>query len=126
MTRRPVSRRSATPVSRRYSRPLTTALLALPLAVLPACSTTTTVNRPASACSTLVPKSLRAKTPGWAVPTVDTVPAWAAAFVGQTGQLAVSDTKGAAALEIVEACEARDAEVVKQLTRKPLLRRLFG
>jgi hypothetical protein len=70
----------------------------------------------------MVPASLRRPTPGYPLPIEDTVPSWAAGFVGQTGQLAISNETAAAALEVIEACEARDAEARKMLSKK----KVFG
>lgn len=42
----------------------------------------------------------------------------------QTGRLDTANDRGRASLEIVRKCEARDAEVVKQLTGRTLWQRL--
>jgi hypothetical protein len=67
----------------------------------------------------LVPDSLRADVPG-----VDLPPPRAtagdvlSALDGQTGRLEVANTNKRASLEIVEACEKRDAATVRHLTRR--------
>lgn len=64
---------------------------------------------PAVACSTLIPSSLRDKTPGAALPTSPEAGAWVAFGVAQTGQLDKSNADKSGAIEIVEKCETRDA-----------------
>lgn len=81
------------------------------------------VTRPASSCLALIPEGMRADTPGAPLPANDSAGEWVAFGVRQTGQLGVANSRAAAALEIVERCEARDAEVVRQLKKR---RGLFG
>lgn len=77
---------------------------------------------PAVACSTLIPSSLRSKTPGAEFPSSPETGAWVAFAVAQTGQLDKSNADKSGAIEIVEKCEARDsaarAATVKRKTLK--------
>lgn len=98
-------------------------LFTLPAFGLSACTTPIVVSRPASSCLSLVPPSLRDKTPGAPLPTEATVGAWAIFGDAQTGQLDKSNVDKQAALSIVSACEARDAEAVAAIEKhrkKPL------
>ena len=74
---------------------------------------------PPSACSSLVPKSLRDVVVGVELPsrTARAGDVWSA-LDGQTGKLDTANANGTASLEIVEACEKRDAATFKHVTRK--------
>lgn len=61
---------------------------------------------------------MREPTPGAPLPPDDSAGAWTSFANSQTGQLVQANAGKSAALEIIERCEARDAEVVKALTRK--------
>lgn len=65
-----------------------------------------------------MPQSLKAPTPGAPLPADDTAGAWVAFANQQTGQLGTANAGKAAIVEIVEMCEARDAETVKALTKR--------
>lgn len=71
-----------------------------------------------SACSSLVGPSLRADVAGVDLPGAAATAGdlWAA-FDGQTGRLDTANTFKRAVLETVEACEKRDAEAVREITR---------
>lgn len=88
------------------------------LVLLSACATPTVITRPASSCLTLIPETVKQPTPGAPLPADDTAGAWATFANSQTGQLDLANASKATALEILTRCEARDAETVKQLTRR--------
>lgn len=76
------------------------------------------VTRPASSCLSLIPDTVKAATPGAPLPKDDTAGQWVAFGSNQTGQLELANRDKATAIEIVEKCEARDAETVKALTKR--------
>lgn len=84
-------------------------LFMAPAFALSACTTPITIASPATPCSTLIPSSLRDKTPGSPLPSEPTAGEWIAFGAAQTGQLDKSNADRSAAIEIVEKCEARDA-----------------
>jgi hypothetical protein len=86
--------------------------------LLSACATPIVFNRPASDCSTLIPKPLRDPTPGAPLPADGTKSGWVIFGDAQTGQLEKSNVVKASVIQIVEACEARDRAAEKQLTKK--------
>lgn len=94
-------------------------LLIAPALMLSACATRIVYNRPASDCSTLIPSPLRSPAPGAPLPSTGTVGDWIAFGDAQTGQLDKSNIDKAAAIEVVEACEKRDREAEKKITKKP-------
>ena len=55
------------------------------------------------------------------LPAGDTVGEWVAFGDAQTGRLDVANTHTAGALEVVQRCEARDAEAQRGLTRRRFL-----
>lgn len=71
----------------------------------------------ASACSSLVPPSLRADVAGVELPSLTATAGdlWIA-FDGQTGRLEMANTYRAAAIQIVEACERRDQQAAARIT----------
>lgn len=71
-----------------------------------------------SACSQLIPSEWRAGVPGADLPTSATVGAWIAYADAQTGQLDKANERTAAAIGIVERCEARDREALKKSRRR--------
>jgi hypothetical protein len=75
--------------------------------------------RTAGACSSLVPPSLREAVVGVELPsrTASAGDVWSA-LDGQTGKLDTANANGTASLEIVEACEKRDAATFNHVTRK--------
>jgi hypothetical protein len=81
------------------------------------CVTAPVTLTPQSACSSLVGPSLRADVAGVELPglTATAGDLWIA-FDGQTGRLDTSNTYRRAALEIVQACEARDAAAARRIT----------
>lgn len=89
----------------------------LPAFGLSACTTSIAVTEPPAPCSTLIPSSLREKTPGAPVPQRSEMGEWVAFGSAQTGQLSKANGDKSAAIEIVEACEARDA-AARQATLK--------
>lgn len=66
---------------------------------------------------------MRAPTLGAPLPLDSSAGAWTSFGNSQTGQLGQANASKASALEIVERCEARDAETAKALTKR---RGLFG
>ena len=73
-----------------------------------------------SACSTLLPSEWREGVPGADLPQGSTVGDWIAYADAQTGQLDKANERTAAAIGIVERCEARDREAVKRARRRVL------
>jgi hypothetical protein len=67
-----------------------------------------------SACSSLLPAEWREGVAGAAFPVGSTVADWIAFADAQTGQLDKANERTAAAIGIVERCEARDREAVKR------------
>jgi hypothetical protein len=113
-----MNRRSALPTGR--TSPWRLALLAL--AVLPsACATHTSYTRPATSCLTLIPRAWLAPTPGAALPLADTQGDWVTFGDAQTGQLDAANAEKLGMVEILTACEKRDAEIVKALQPKKFL-----
>lgn len=80
-----------------------------------------------SACSALVPPSLKADVPPVAMPTASAAAGdvWTA-LDGQTGRLDTANTYKRAALEVIEGCEARDAAATERINapwwKRPFLR----
>lgn len=73
-------------------------------------------------CSKLIPPQLRADVPGADLPPEDaTVGDVYVALDEQTGKLDTANSYKRAAIDIVEACESRDAAVDAQLSRKRFL-----
>lgn len=64
-----------------------------------------------------------APTPGAMLPADSTTGSWVAFGDAQTGQLDLANVEKAGMVEILTACEARDAETVKALTPR---RRFLG
>jgi hypothetical protein len=93
-------------------------ILTTPAFALSACAPHIIYNRPASACSTLVPSTLRSDTPGASLPLDGTQGAWVVFGDAQTGQLEKSNVDRRASIEIVEACEKRDREAEEAVTGK--------
>lgn len=92
-------------------------LLSTALAVSGCVSTPLTLVQP-SACSSLVGPSLRADVVPVELPglTATAGDLWVA-FDGQTGRLDTANTYRRAALEIVQACEARDRQAAERIQR---------
>lgn len=82
----------------------------VPALGLSACVTRTVYNRPAASCSTLIPPTLREKTPGAPLPLDGAQGSWVAFGDAQTAQKEVADLKKDASISIVESCEQRDRE----------------
>ena len=62
---------------------------------------------------------LRTDVPGAVLPADQSVGSWIVFGDAQTGQLEKSNADKRASIEIVEACEKRDREAAKQITKKP-------
>lgn len=73
-----------------------------------------------SACSSLLPTEWREGVAGAAFPLTGVVGDWIAFADAQTGQLDKANERTAAAIGIVERCEARDRAAVKKARRKVL------
>lgn len=69
----------------------------------------------------LVPPSMVAPTPGAPLPAGSTQGDWAAFADAQTGQLDTANTHKTAIVEILTACEKRDAQIAKELQPKRFL-----
>lgn len=73
---------------------------------------------PASGCSSLVPDSWLEGIPGASLPSLAADKTdWQVFGVAQTGQLDKANGRTRDALGIVRGCEARDAAVVRKITR---------
>jgi hypothetical protein len=72
-----------------------------------------------------VPKSVRAPTPGWPLPPGDTAKDWQGFGVGESGQRVQANTRAETAIEIVESCEAREAEIYSALTKRKKFMGIF-
>lgn len=79
--------------------------------------------RPATSCLTLIPRAWLAPTPGASLPLDRSVGSWMVFGDAQTGQLDLANAGKVGMVEILTACEARDAETVKALTPR---RRVLG
>jgi hypothetical protein len=76
--------------------------------------------RPAASCASLIPEEWKqgvrgAKLPPLAADKTD----WQVFGVEQTGQLDKSNGRFVDGISIFEKCEARDAEAVKQIQKRP-------
>lgn len=65
-----------------------------------------------------MPKSVRTATPGWPLPAADAARDWQGFGVGESGQRVHANTRADAIIEIVESCEAREAEIYQALTKR--------
>jgi hypothetical protein len=109
----------------RYCKPLTTPALLTLLVALPACSTTLTrLTIPPAKCSEFVAKSEWLPVIGVDASNAESQRDWAAAFVGQTGNLEVANRKPPYILDTLQACEKREQEIYNALNGKR--RRFFG
>jgi hypothetical protein len=77
------------------------------------------MTRPASNCSSLIPQAWQSPIPGAPLPANDTIGEWTKFADAQTGQLDKANDRVLATISIVGRCEQRDAEVIKELTKKP-------
>lgn len=90
-----------------------------PVFMLSACATPIVYNRPASDCSTLVPKVLVEATSGAPLPADASAGSWVVFGDAQTGQLDKANTDKRAAHDIVTACEMRDREAAAKASKRP-------
>jgi hypothetical protein len=99
--------------------PISALILASTMLAVAGCASAPVYAAPQSACSSLVPSSLRADVPSVLLPGVGSNAGdiWTA-LDGQTGRLDVANANKTAALEIVTGCEKRDAAAVRRLTRR--------
>lgn len=72
-----------------------------------------------------MPASLLKDVKGWPLPAGDTVQEWQAFGVGESGQRVQANERGTAVLEIVTACELREAEIYQALTKRKKVLGLF-
>jgi hypothetical protein len=70
-----------------------------------------------AACSTLIPVSWQDPVPGAPLPEGQTVGDWVAFGDAQTAQLDKANGRTGDALDIIARCEARDAAVVRRVSR---------
>ncbi|MEA1071295.1 hypothetical protein [Sphingomonas sp. LY160] len=87
-----------------------------------ACAPTVTVTP--NSCSTLIPTTWREGVAGADLPTDDTIGSWIVFGDSQTGKLDQANGRTRDTIEIISACEKRDAEAVRRST-KGWLGRLF-
>ncbi len=76
-----------------------------PVALLAGCQTVV-ATQPAN-CSEFIPTGWKAPVDGYPLPADDTLPAWQAFGVGQSGQLSKANDRQADTLHIFETCEKR-------------------
>lgn len=96
--------------------PLTALLLTLPLAA--ACASSPVVLTPPAPCSSLIPAGWTEPVPSAALPPDDADEReWMVFGVQQTGQLVTANGRTSDVIGIVRACEQRDAEAVREITR---------
>lgn len=72
-------------------------------------------------CASLIPPEWREGVAGADLPDGNTVGDWIAFGDAQTGKLDQANDRTASTIGIVERCEARDAEAVRQATRRRFL-----
>lgn len=72
-------------------------------------------------CAGLLPSNWREGVESAPLPDGNTVGEWIAFGDAQTGRLDVANDRTAAAIGIVERCEARDAEAIRRATRRRIL-----
>jgi hypothetical protein len=72
-----------------------------------------------------VPKSVKAPTPGWPLPSGDTAKDWQGFGVGESGQRVQANARAGAVIEIIESCEAREAEIYQALTKRKKIIGIF-
>lgn len=102
--------------SAKHRAPISALILLSTMPAAAGCASVPVFAAPQSACSSLVPQSLRADTPSVSLPSADAKAGdlWIA-FDGQTGRLDVANANKSAAMEIVENCEKRDATAAARL-----------
>lgn len=88
-------------------------LIATACAALSGCVSSGPIIASASSCSALIPNSWRLGVEGAELPGGDTVGDWIAFADAQTGKLDVANGRTADSLSIIERCEARDKEAVR-------------
>lgn len=72
-----------------------------------------------------MPAALLKDVQGWPLPATDTAQDWQAFGVGESGQRVQSNNRTTTVLEIVTACEAREAEIYQALTKRKKVLGLF-
>lgn len=92
--------------------------------LLVGCAGSTRVLGPTVGCSSLIPNAWREDVPS-AVQSGQELTDWMEFGLAQTGQLGIANTRNKGAIEIVEACEARDRSAVREIER-PWWQRLFS
>ena len=98
--------------------PLRLSILLCAMPALQACAGAPPIVSTPSACSALLPQDWLAGVPGAPLPAGDTVGEWERFADAQTGQLDKANDRYAAAVGIVQRCEARDTAAVKSSRRK--------
>lgn len=88
---------------------------------LSACAGTPIVTASASSCSALLPPNWVNGVPGAPLPDGESVGDWISFADAQTGRLDQANGRTRDAIEIVQRCEARDANAVKRATRRKFL-----
>lgn len=107
------------PSTLRLARRLTSILPPVMLAFgLSACAGSITISRAALPCSKLVPSQLSDDTSGADLPEGSTVGDWIAYANAEAGQLDKANLTKASTLSIIRSCEARDAAIDAQLTKR--------
>lgn len=92
--------------------------LAVTLSLVSGCATSIQVPAPAEGCSTLIPDRWRQPVPSAVLgETGDPALDWQLFGLAQTGKLNEANDRGAAVIETVQACEARDAAARRQVER---------
>ena len=86
---------------------------------LSACGTYISPILPVSECVALLPEKVTGPTPGAKIPSDRTVGTLAAFGDEQTGQLDKANSDKKAIVDFESRCKARDAELIKAVTKKP-------
>lgn len=79
------------------------------------------VTTASAGCSSLIPPEWRQGVEGADLPLGGSIGDWIAFGDAQTGKLDQANDRTASTIGIVERCEARDAEAVRQATRRRFL-----
>lgn len=86
--------------------------------LLSGCAASTRVLAPNAGCSTLIPANWRDPVPSAVLSSdADETRRWQVFGVAQTGQLKLANGRASDVIQVVTACEARDAAAVQEIER---------
>lgn len=86
--------------------------------LLSGCASAPVIVTTPAACSSLLPDDWKKGVPGAPLPEGNTVADWVSFGDAQTGQLDKSNDRYVAGVGIIERCEARDRQAIKQARPK--------